>query len=101
FENEIICHCGKKGCLETEASGKALTQAFIQKIKNGATSSVTNIQPDIEKIQLKDVIDASLKDDMLAIELLSETGLKLGKSIAALINLFNPELVILGGSISY
>src|SRR5690606_2671665 len=101
FDNEIICHCGKKGCLETEASGQALTKAFIEKIKNGATSIVTSTQPDLEKIQLKDVIDASLKDDMLAIELLSEIGLKLGKSVAALINLFNPELVILGGSISY
>jgi len=101
FDNEIICHCGKKGCLETEASGRAITRDFIQKIKDGATSIVTNTQAHVDEIQLSDIIDASLNDDMLAIEILTEAGLKIGKSIAALINLFNPELVILGGSISY
>src|SRR5690606_25924691 len=101
FDNEIICHCGKKGCLETEASGRALTRNFIERIKNGASSIVTNKCPDLEKIQLKDIIDACLKDDMLAIELIADAGLKIGKSIAALINLFNPELVILGGTMSH
>lgn len=101
FDNEIICHCGKKGCLETEASGRSITRDFIQKIKEGATSIVTHKRTDIEKIQLGDIIDASINDDMLAIEILNEAGLKIGKSIAALINLFNPELIILGGCISY
>ncbi len=39
FNNEIICHCGKKGCLETEASGWALTRRFKEKLKEGYTSS--------------------------------------------------------------
>jgi len=37
FDNEIICHCGKKGCLETEASGRALIRLFKEKIKEGQT----------------------------------------------------------------
>ena len=46
------------------------------------------------------MIEAALNDDMLAIELISEAGEKIGRGIAALINLFNPELVILGGSLA-
>lgn len=100
FDNEILCHCGKKGCLETEASGKALTQAFIQKIKEGASSIVTKKHKDPSEIRLDAIIEAANNDDTLAIELIAQTGGKLGRGIAVLINLFNPELIILGGSLS-
>ena len=42
FDNEILCHCGKKGCLETEASGWALTRMFKEKLREGSSSIVTN-----------------------------------------------------------
>lgn len=38
FDNEIICHCGKKGCLETEASGIALEKMFVTRMNAGETS---------------------------------------------------------------
>jgi glucokinase-like ROK family protein len=99
FNNELICHCGKKGCLETEASGKALVQLFKKKIEAGASSIVTK-KKKVEEIELEDIILAAKKDDVLSIELIAEVGDKLGKGIAVLINLFNPELVIIGGSLS-
>ncbi len=97
FRNEIICHCGKKGCLETEASGLALTRIFKERLRQGASSIVTQKQDDISQIKLEDIIEAAGNDDTLAIELITECGEKLGKGLATLINLFNPELVILGG----
>lgn len=100
FDNELICHCGKKGCLETEASGMALLRLFVQKLKEGATSIVTKRKTDVDTILLNDIIDAANNDDVLAIECIAEIGEKLGEGIATLINLFNPELVILGGSLS-
>lgn len=100
FDNEIICQCGKKGCLETEASGKALVQAFRQKIEEGATSIVTQQGKASSDIELEDILAAAKNDDVLAIELIAEVGEKLGKGVALLINLFNPEMVILGGSLS-
>lgn len=48
---------------------------------------------------MEDIIQAALADDMLAIELIAEIGENLGRGIAALINVFNPELVVLGGSL--
>jgi predicted NBD/HSP70 family sugar kinase len=100
FNNEIICHCGKKGCLETEASGSALIRKFKEKIKQGYTSSVLKKNKKIEDITLTDIIQAAQNEDVLTIELLAETGENLGKGLAVLINVFNPELIILGGTLS-
>lgn len=100
FDNEIICHCGKKGCLETEASGLALIRKFKEKIQQGSTSSVMKKKKDLNDISLLDIILAAKNEDTLCIELLSEISEKIGKGIAILINIFNPELLILGGTLS-
>ena len=100
FNNEIICHCGKKGCLETEASGNALLRKFKEKIKLGSTSSVLKKNKKVEDITLTDLILAAQNEDVLIIELLAELGENLGKGLAVLINVFNPELIIIGGTLS-
>lgn len=100
FDNEIICHCGKKGCLETEVSGAALIRQFQEKRRAGAGSILPLDQNSIDDITLEDIIMACNQDDTLAIECVAEVGEKLGKAIAMLINIFNPELVILGGALS-
>ena len=100
FNNEIICHCGKKGCLETEASGNALLRKFKEKIKQGYTSSALKKNKKIEDITLTDIIQAAKNEDVLVIELLADIGENLGKGLAVLINVFNPELIILGGTLS-
>lgn len=97
FENEIICHCGKKGCLETEASGWALTRMFKERLLEGST---TTISLKAEDIQLEDIIEAANNDDTLAIELIATIGENLGRGIALLINIFNPELIVIGGILS-
>lgn len=97
FNNEIICHCGKKGCLETEASGRALVRIFKEELSKGSS---TVIKKKIEDIILDDIIEAAINDDVLAIELIAHIGEKLGRGIASLINVFNPELLILGGRLS-
>ncbi|WKK59411.1 ROK family transcriptional regulator [Sphingobacterium sp. BN32] len=100
FDNEIICKCGKKGCLETEASGRALRTKIIEEINAGATSTLTKKFSDIQDIRLNDIILAAKKDDNLAIESINYIGDKLGRGIASLINIFNPELIIIGGSLA-
>lgn len=100
FDNELICHCGKKGCLETEASGWALTRMFREKLLEGSTSvlSINDRLP--ETITMEEIIQAAKNEDVLAIELIAKVGESLGRGIAFLINVFNPELVILGGSLA-
>ena len=94
FDNEVICHCGKKGCLETEASGSYIHKRFLEKISEGNSSILDKKVKKGDSITLEDILDAALNDDILAIELIEEVGNNLGKQIAGLINLFNPELTL-------
>lgn len=100
FDNEIICHCGKKGCLETEASGWALTRMFKERLLAGSSSILSQNNASTADLKMEDIINAANNDDVLAIELIAKIGDNLGRGIALLINLFNPELVILGGSLA-
>lgn len=101
FDNEIICHCGKKGCLETEASGSALHRILQERIKGGESSILSKRLDDTSHpLTLDEIIAAVCHEDLLCIEIVEEIGQKLGKQIAGLINIFNPEMVIIGGTLS-
>lgn len=100
FENEIICHCGKKGCLETEASGLAIHGMVKERIANGESSILTDHVKDMDKLTLTDIIKATNMEDTLCIEIVEEVGYKLGRYISGLINIFNPELVVIGGQVA-
>ncbi|WP_080904185.1 ROK family transcriptional regulator [Parabacteroides sp. Marseille-P3160] len=100
YDNEILCHCGKKGCLETEASGSAMHRRLYELVKEGASSLLSKRILNGEKITLDDIIEAVNKEDVLCIDLVEEIGQKLGSQIAGLINIFNPEMVIIGGTVS-
>ena len=98
INNELMCHCGKKGCLETEVSGSAFVRIVKEKLKNGESSSIT--LDENGDFTLQDVITATCNEDTLCIEVVESMGYKLGQSIAGLINIFNPELVVVGGILS-
>jgi len=100
FDNDILCQCGKKGCLETEVSGWALDRKIKDKLRSGATSALSKIK-NIDSINVDQIIKAVVEhEDVLAIEVIEEMGEKLGRYLAMLINIFNPELVIIGGSLA-
>ncbi len=100
FDNEIICRCGKKGCLETEVSGLAIHRIFLERVKNGSNTILQKQIEDGAPLLLEDIIRAAQEEDVLAIEIIEEIGNKLGKSVSGLINLFNPELLVIGGTVS-
>ncbi len=102
YNNEILCHCGKKGCLETEASGSAMYRKFIKRIQGGGTSILVQgaYAKPLTEIKLDDIIWAVRNEDILCIDLLEEIGGQLGMHIAGLINLFNPDIVVIGGTLS-
>jgi predicted NBD/HSP70 family sugar kinase len=101
YDNEIMCHCGKKGCLETEVSGNAVHRVLIEQLAAGKNSVLlSKYEQDNASITLNDIIEALNKEDLLCIELMEDVGGKLGKYIAGLINIFNPELVVVGGTMS-
>lgn len=99
FDNEIICSCGKIGCLETEVSGMAIRRIFVERVKTGSNSILLN-KKKLDDITLDDIIQAVKEEDVLCINIVQEIGNQLGRQIANFINVFNPEKVIIGGIIS-
>ena len=100
LDNDIICQCGKVGCLETGASGLAVHRIFLEKLREGKASALSAKFNNGEEISLGDILDALAEEDVLAIEAVEEIGNTLGRAIAGLINIFNPELVVIGGRMS-
>lgn len=101
FENEILCHCGKKGCLETEVSGSAFCRICKEEILKGKQSILSEqVKKNPDSLTLDDILKAIENEDLLCIEIMEGIATKLGKELANLINLLNPELIIIGGSLS-
>lgn len=98
YNNEIMCHCGKKGCLETEVSGYAIHRKLLERIRQGQTSVLSPRVANGQPISTLDIVCAATRnEDPLCIELIEQTGAELGRQLANLINIFNPEAVIVGG----
>ncbi|MBQ9893109.1 MAG: ROK family transcriptional regulator [Bacteroidales bacterium] len=100
LDNGKICRCGKIGCLETGASGSALHKMILEALSQGKASMLSPKFTNGEEVIIKDIIAAIKKEDVLAIEKVEEVGANLGRGIAGLINIFNPELVIIGGKLA-
>ena len=100
YDNQVICHCGKKGCLETEASGYAVYRKLIERVNIGEISVLSDDIKEGKDITLEKIVKAVNDEDILCIELIEEVGINLGKAIAGLINIFNPEMVVIGGLLS-
>ncbi|MBQ9723072.1 MAG: ROK family transcriptional regulator [Bacteroidales bacterium] len=100
LDNDQICHCGKTGCLETGASGSAIHRIFMEKLAEGRASLLSDKHSEGKDITLDDILNAVNEEDVLAIEVVEEIGSVLGRAIAGLINIFNPELVVIGGIVS-
>lgn len=98
FPNGKLCYCGRTGCLETEVSGLAMEEAFKTRANTSHfKSSLKDRFTNLDKISFTDIIEAASEGDMLCIDLLNNVGNALGKGTAHLINMFNPELVLISG----
>lgn len=97
FTNNKMCSCGKYGCLETEASLLVVAEKAQRALKNGQVSLLKTVSEEHFEQAIEDVIVAAGKGDRLSIELLSEAGYHIGRGLAILIHILNPELIILSG----
>lgn len=98
FTNNKLCSCGKSGCLETEASLLVVLEKAVEGIRNGCVTTLQKdlLTEDFDKAS-RTVIAAAEKGDKFAVELLSEAGYNIGRGVAILIHLLNPETIILSG----
>ena len=102
FESqEINCTCGKKGCLEAVASGTAIVRMAEEAILLDKDSILARMAKSYKgPLDPNLIVRAAQEGDQRAITILSEVGLNLGRGISMLIQLLNPELIILGGVVA-
>ncbi|MGL5683045.1 MAG: ROK family transcriptional regulator [Marinifilaceae bacterium] len=95
---EEQCYCGKVGCLETIASGRAIVKQATKAISDGENTLIPKFAAN-GHVTLDAVIEAAKQDDIFAIDLVQKAGEKIGEGVSTLIHLFNPQLVVIGGEI--
>jgi glucokinase len=92
------CGCGNDGCLEAYASGPAIARRARELVAAGAVSSLGSMAPDA--ISAQTVYEAAGAGDALAREVVQDTAKYLGVGVANLINILNPEVVVVCGGVT-
>jgi glucokinase len=95
------CHCGNFGCLEAMASGWAIAKEAVTRINQGEKSSIIElVDSRLENITAETVAAAARGGDRLACDIVAKAANYLGIGLANLVNIFNPELIVIGGGLS-
>ena len=88
------CHCGNFGCLETLVANKAIVSQTKALLERGHNSRL-----DKDDLSIDIICKAALEDDPIATQIIRQTGNHLGRVLAIMVNLFNPEKILLAGEI--
>lgn len=95
------CGCGNRGCLESFASGPSITRDVVARLKAGKASKITKlVGGDLSKVDARIINEAAGAGDKLAVNAFRRAGRYLGLGITNLLHLFNPRMVVLGGSVT-
>lgn len=95
------CNCGNFGCLEVLASGTAIAKEARKRIIQGERSSIITLaKGGVDSVTSETVALAAKQGDTLACEIVNKTAYYLGVGITNVVNIFNPEMVIIGGGVS-
>lgn len=92
----VPCGCGSRGCLEVYASATAIVRMTREEIPNYPQSSLRVV----ENLTAESIYEAGTRGDELALEVFQRMGVYLGIGIANLVNLINPELIVVGGGVA-
>jgi predicted NBD/HSP70 family sugar kinase len=98
-DSEVLCRCGKIGCLEAVAGGWALVRDAELALAEGATGYVAQLAEAGESPTPEGLARAAENGDALAISLIQRSARVIGESIAALVNMFNPGVIVIGGAL--
>lgn len=99
-ENGPICYCGNYGCLESLASDYALVQQTEAALREGVKTTIPDYAPEPGKITTGAIFRAAADGDRFALNLVEKAARLLGTGIANLVNLFGPEVIIIGGTMA-
>ena len=95
------CSCGNYGCLEAYASGPAIAARAAEGLESGSASALVElVDGELEEITAATVYEAIVAGDAYSAEVMRETAKFLGTGIANLINILNPEMVVISGGVT-
>lgn len=95
------CGCGNYGCLEAYASGPAIGRRTVEAMERGSSSRVLDLAgDDLEEVTAELVYRAAQEGDELALEVVRDTARHLGTGVANLLNIFNPDVVVICGGVT-
>lgn len=94
----LRCDCGNSGCLATVASSEALRAEVASRLRGGETSVLSC--KDEDELSIEDICIAAAQGDALAVDVIEKLGHYLGSAIAIMINVFNPDKILIGGVIN-
>jgi len=95
------CKCGNYGCLEAYASGPAIAERAREALAGDETSILPQlVDGDTARITAQTVYEAAKRGDEIAREVVRETARFLGTGVANLVNVFNPDVVVLAGGVT-
>lgn len=93
------CGCGNYGCVELFASGPAIAQKAREYVLRGVETKISKIVPP-EEITAEHVAKAAQEGDLLAQSILAEAGKILGVALSGIVNLLNPDCIVIGGGVA-
>jgi glucokinase len=93
------CRCGLRGCLEQFASGEAIEREAKKAVAHRADSSIVAFAGSVDAIEGEHVARAAAERDRLALDILRTAGRYLGIGLSNLVNIFDPQAIVLGGSV--
>ena len=96
-DEQEVCGCGKKGCLEQYASANGIVRVAKRKLEQEYRDTSLN---QYKALSSKDIYDEARKGDIVAKEIVEEICEILGNTIAMLCNTIDPEVVVIGGGVS-
>jgi glucokinase-like ROK family protein len=99
--NGPSCHCGNRGCLEAMAAGPAIASRSLELALAGKSPVLLQYyETNGQILRAEDVGKASKEGDVVAIEIVRESGQYIGSVLAGLVNFFNPRMIVIGGGVS-
>jgi glucokinase-like ROK family protein len=97
--SQVLCRCGNSGCLEALAGGSALAREAVAAADNPRSTYLRQLRRDGKELTSASVIEAARHADPVAMELLTASAALVGDALAGMVNLLNPSIIVLGGSV--
>ena len=100
-QNGKLCGCGQRGCFEAYASATGIEREAVSRLLVNKTNLLyEKINGDISRLEAKDVFDAAKEGDAFSLEIVDYEAEYLAMGIGNILNIINPEKVILGGGVA-